>query len=241
MPLQSLTRVEPRSKKRILYLRNRFIIKFNVMKIRYLLRFLFFGFQLFAQGEQYGVAFNSMSFQSSTSTFTFQTYFQMGSPGNVPPFSYSISENNTTLFVRGYYNTCGFWPAQGAGSVNTISYSIPTNISTVMMSTNIIHCQSGSPATADDVYTYSFNPSLNTIEFNPAQSLWFPNPVKDQLHLDISAKPATAYQLYTVQGQLVQAATGTTSTIECSALPKGIYFLRFEQNGVWNMEKICKE
>ncbi len=211
------------------------------MKIRHLLLFLFFGFRLFAQGEQYGVAFNSMSFQASTSSFTFQTYFQMGSPGNVPPFSYSISENNNTLFVRGYYNTCGLWPAQGAGSVNTISYSIPTNISTVIMSTNIIHCQSGSPVTAEDVYRYSFNPTLNTIGFNPAQSLWFPNPVKDQLHLDTSAEQATAYELYTVQGQLVQSATGTTSTIECSALPKGIYLLRFEQNGVWKVEKICKE
>ncbi|RXR24109.1 T9SS type A sorting domain-containing protein [Flavobacterium stagni] len=210
------------------------------MKIRHLLLFLFFGFRLFAQGQQYGMIYNSMYYTTSDNTFHFESYFAYGN-GQITMTSTTQTVVGNTLYVRGYYNTCGFWPQIGGGDVHTVSYPIPANVTAVIMSTNIIHCQSGSPVTAEDVYTYSFNPTLNTIGFNPAQLLWFPNPVKDQLLLDTSAEPATAYELYTVQGQLVQSATGTTSTIECSALPKGIYLLRFEQNGVWKVEKICKD
>ncbi|MFM2229525.1 MAG: Secretion system C-terminal sorting domain [Bacteroidota bacterium] len=210
------------------------------MKIRSLLLFLFMSFQLFAQGESYGMIYNSMYYTASDNTFHFESYFAYGN-GLITMTSTTQTVVGNTLYVRGYYNTCGFWPQTGGGDVHTVSYPIPANVTTVIMSTNIIHCQSGSPVTAEDVYTYSFNPTLSTIGFDSEKPLWFPNPVQELLHLNESAEPATAFQVYTLQGQLVQSATGATSAIDCATLPKGIYLLRFEQNGVWKTEKICKE
>ncbi|WP_353088927.1 T9SS type A sorting domain-containing protein [Flavobacterium sp.] len=214
------------------------------MKIRHLLLFLFFGFRLFAQGEQWGLVSSVHSINNTNGSFHFDSSFSIGTPAISPPFTYTTSIIDNTLFVKGYYNVCGIWPALGSSSNDSVVYTdpLPSNITTITMSTNLItYCETGTPIIRENLMVTNFPVTLNVATLSQVISKWFPNPVKDELHLNTSAEPATAYELYTVQGQLVQSATGTTSTIECSVLPKGIYLLRFEQNGVWNMEKICKE
>lgn len=214
------------------------------MKKIILLLFLHFYTILSAQGEQWGLVSSVHSINSTDGSFHFDSSFSIGTPSISPPFTYTTSIIDNTLFVKGYYNVCGIWPAMGSSSNDSVIYTdpLPSNITTITLSTNLItYCETGTPIIRENLMVTNFPVTLNNATHLLVFSKWFPNPVKDQLHLNTSAEPSTAYQLYTVQGQLVQSAIGTTTSIDCSALPKGIYLLRFEQNGVWKMEKICKE
>jgi hypothetical protein len=72
----------------------------------------------------------------------------------------------------------------------------------------------------------------------------FPNPFDNQITIQNNSTEYIDYQLFTIQGQLLQKGkilTENIQTLQVDFLPKGIYFLALKgENGAWKVEKLVK-
>jgi hypothetical protein len=83
---------------------------------------------------------------------------------------------------------------------------------------------------------------LAVAENNYTKFSVFPNPVNQELYVS-GASPAEMvhYQIFAVDGKLMQKGEVTNGQIFCEQLTNGLYFLQLESNGKTETKKIIKD
>ena len=103
---------------------------------------------------------------------------------------------------------------------------------------------STSPTNTNYTTPYQFNitTTLSTDDNSFASFTYYPNPVKDVLHLDnITLSKAS---IYSVLGQLIDTKTfenETSNTLDLSSLESGIYLIVLENDSLQKTIKVIKE
>lgn len=93
---------------------------------------------------------------------------------------------------------------------------------------------SGNPLISEDCF-------LGLYEVNLKSSVViYPNPVKDQLYIDLQGLPLDNLKIYTSQGQLVHSAT-QSNEIDVSRLPAGLYYIQITSQEQSISKKFIKE
>jgi Secretion system C-terminal sorting domain len=71
---------------------------------------------------------------------------------------------------------------------------------------------------------------------------FYPNPVKDQLHIKFAASNPVRMELFNILGVKVKSFTheGQLTSIPVGDLQNGVYFIRFEENGKWITKQFTK-
>lgn len=214
-------------------------LKFNIIIILILIKFNSYSQNV--TGVVYGSVFNYTMINESSHEFSFTTYFSMGG-GNCPPFSSAITFSGNTMFVKATYNICGFWPAFGCVRNDVVPYtqSIPENIQFIIMSTNVISCETGDPTLVENVYTQTFDRNLSAASFSSNQVIMFPNPVKNVLTVTSADNVSfDTYTIFDLVGKKVLESNSNVINVE--ALSKGIYLLEMKSDTLKLARKFVKE
>ena len=195
-----------------------------------------------------GTNFNYETINISQHNFSFQTFFSFGSGGSCPQLiNPEFVINNNTLYVKGYYDIRGLWPALGCQSFNTITYNytIPSSINQIIMSTNVI--KYGATAAGfeivENVYTRTFDINLSTFDnLNRNKTSIYPNPTKDKIYIpnDINFNKIS---ISNNLGQIVSVIYKNQSGIyDLQNLKTGIYYITFySENNKIDVCKLIKE
>ena len=194
--------------------------------------FYFLTTTVFAQNVTGSVTNTIFSYQQVSPTqhdFTFQTAFNLGSPGSCPQLiNPTFTIVGGTLFVKGYYDIRGAWQSFFCSSQNTVSYnfSLPANVTHIITSTNVI-TYSIVPedfTIVENVYTRDFDlNNLSTNNFDKQTISITPNPVNDSFtisgNLDFDA-----IKVYNNLGQVVKSFD-KKDNFDVSELKTGLYFI----------------
>lgn len=200
-----------------------------------------------SQNSEYGFMNTQFEYTQISQTlhnFSFTTSFAFGSPGNCFSFISDISFSGNTMFVKATYNICGFWPQQGCVRNDVVTYtqSIPESIQFIIMSTNLIECSgsNGEPTLVENIYTQTYDRSLNTTEFLSSSVILFPNPAKDVLTIT-SAEGITfdTFTIYDLVGKKVLESN--SNVIDVEQLAKGVYLLEAKSDELKLVSKFVKE
>ena len=90
-------------------------------------------------------------------------------------------------------------------------------------------------------YNFVINTTLGTTDFDLDKVTFYPNPIKDILHLDnFSITKATIYSLVGQELETIKFNTSVTS-IDMTKFPKGIYLLALESENQSQTIKVIKE
>ena len=152
----------------------------------------------------------------------------------------SVSSIVTSLINGTILNSAG--TAVGASqnnSGNTLSFT-----RTLTPGDYFLRLTSTSPTNTNYQTPYQFNitTTLSADDNSFASFTYYPNPVKDILHLDnITLTKATVYSLL---GQLIETKTfenATSNTLDLSSLESGIYLIVLENDSQQKTIKIVKE
>lgn len=214
------------------------------LKINILIILIFIGFNSYSQnvtGSVYASVFDYTMINESSHEFSFTTYFSMGG-GNCPPFSSAITFSGDTLFVKATYNICGFWPALGCVRNDIVNYTeiIPENIQYIIMSTNVITCESGTPDLVENVYTRTYDRNLNISEFLENSIALVPNPAQDIIMVTSANNiQFESYVIYSLLGEKVIETSNTTISVE--NLAHGIYILEARKGSNKVRSKFVKQ
>lgn len=178
-------------------------------------------------GSVLGTNFNYIMNNDSLHSFSFTTYFSMGG-GNCPPFSSTISFSDDTMFVKATYDICGFWPALGCVRNDVIDYTqiIPSNIQYIIMSTDVITCETGEPTLVENVYTRTYDRNLGITEVLKNNISIYPNPANDVLNIT-SNGVFNAYIVYDLLGKKLIESNQNIISVE--SLSQGVYLLEAKQ------------
>jgi hypothetical protein len=205
-------------------------------KILLLLCFFFIGNTTKAQdvtGIVLGTDFTYQVISSTQHQFTFHTYFNMGSAGTCPPFTeatFTIVGN--VLYVKAYYDIRGAWPQVGCNRVDTAVYTnaLPSNITHIIASTNVIQYGSGPSgiAVVENVYIRDWDLSvLATSTFNTKTISVYPNPTKGTITISNEVDFDTI-AITNSLGQMIATITKNQSGVyNLQDLQNGLYYITF--------------
>ena len=68
----------------------------------------------------------------------------------------------------------------------------------------------------------------------------YPNPVRDVLNVETGGAAVVRMEMTDATGHAVMSIEGDVHTVDVSALPEGLYFLRIETGGGVTVRKIVK-
>lgn len=81
---------------------------------------------------------------------------------------------------------------------------------------------------------------VGLIERDITEVRLYPNPVNDQLFLDVEERSRLTYRIYDMSGKLKLEGNVTNKNIMLEKLSSGSYIIQFEQNGIPFTKKIMK-
>jgi hypothetical protein len=179
-----------------------------------------------------GTTFNYQMISNTQHNFTFHTYFNLGYQSTCPSLinpTFSIVDN--TLYVKGYYDVTGAWPTAFCNSFDTVTYNyqIPSNITHIITSTNVISPNNTPPyipsiVTYENVYTRDFDLSLlSTSNLTTKNISVYPNPTNGNINIsnDIDFHKIS---INNSLGQIISTINKNQS---------GVYNLQDIQNGLY--------
>lgn len=186
-------------------------------------------------GSVTGTTFDYQMVSATEHRFTFQTYFNFGYQATCPTLinpTFSIVDG--TLYVKGYYDITGAWPASFCSSFDTVTYAyeLPATVTHIITSTNVIGYNNTPPyvpsiVTYENVYTRTFDISLGTPDTGLKSISVSPNPTKG----DFSVSGAVAFDrlvLTTSLGQIVsEFAKNELGVYSLPLLENGLYYVTF--------------
>jgi len=190
-----------------------------------------------------GTNFNYETINVNQYNFSFQTFFSLGYGATCPQLinpEYIV--DNNTLYVKGYYDIRGPWPHAGCQSFNTVTYNntIPSNVSQIIMSTNVIKYG----ATADEfeivenVYTRTFEINLSTSDNFRAKMKIYPNPTKDKINI-LNDLDYSTISISNNLGQIITVINKNQIGIyDLQHIKSGMYYITFYSNS--NKIGVCK-
>ena len=91
-------------------------------------------------------------------------------------------------------------------------------------------------------YQFNITTSLSVDDTDLESFVFYPNPVKDILHLDNLS--ITKASIYSILGQLIETKTfenATSNTLDLSSLESGIYLIVLENDSQQKTIKVVKE
>lgn len=190
-------------------------------------------------GSVLGTNFNYTMNNDSLHSFSFTTYFSMGG-GNCPPFSSTILFSDDTMFVKATYDICGFWPALGCVRNDIVDYTqiIPSNIQYIIMSTDVITCETGEPTLVENVYTRTYDRNLGITEVLKNNILIYPNPAKNVLNITPTNGFFDTYIVYDLLGKKLIESNQNIISVEC--LSQGVYLLEAKQGNEKVLQRFVK-
>ena len=195
-----------------------------------------------------GTNFDYETVNVSQHNFSFQTFFSFGYGPTCPQLiNPEFVIDNNTLYVKGYYDIRGAWPQAGCQSFNTITYNstIPSNVTQIIMSTNVI--KYGSSETefeiVENVYIGIFNINLST-PYNPNKNkiTFYPNPTKDKINISNDLDFSKIYVSNSL-GQIISVIDNNQSGIyDLHNIKSGIYYMHFYlESHIIGVCKLVKE
>ena len=211
-------------------------------KLNIFIFILFIGYNSYAQnvtGTVLGTNFNYTMNNESSHEFSFTTGFSIGA-GVCPPFSSTISFSDDTMFIKATYNICGFWPALGCVRNDIVNYTeiIPANIQYIIMSTNVITCESGTPELVENVYTRTYDRNLGISEILKNSISIYPNPVHDVLHISADGVFDT-YVIYDLLGKKLIESNQNIISVE--SISQGVYLLEAKRGNLKVIQRFVKK
>lgn len=195
-----------------------------------------------------GTNFNYETINTSQYNFSFQTFFSLGYGPTCPQLiNPEFIIDNNILYVKGYYDIRGAWPDAGCQSFNTTTYNntIPSSITQIIMSTNVI--KYGSSATefeiVENVYTRTFNINLSTSDnLNRDKISIYPNPAKDKISISSELDFSKIF-ISNNLGQIISILDkNETNIYNFQNIKRGIYFITFysENHKIGNCKLIIE-
>ncbi len=186
----------------------------------------------FILGSDVDVFFGSIHFSGTgdCNDFTgeYGIYFNNGDEIKIFNFTPTTNIcNPASDFETAYFSVLGDETA------NTFSFELTNNGDNLIL-TNVPNTSGRSINTVGDVLTFS-KQSLSTIDFNDLVNTIsiFENPVEDQLRLradnNILANDVI-YNIYSIEGKLIESSSLKTNTINVSTIKTGVYFISFSSN-----------
>jgi endonuclease I/chitodextrinase len=127
-----------------------------------------------------------------------------------------------------------------SGSEQTViipNINIENNVSVVINGNS-----SGSNRVKYDDLSYTCYSALSVDEFNLAQVKLYPNPVKNNLTVNLKSDITTKIEIYDILGKRVLGRTlNETSSINLQGLNTGIYIVKITQNNASISKKLIKQ
>lgn len=167
--------------------------------------------------------------------FIFYTSFTFGYGGTCPPFTNSaFSIIDDTLYVKGYYDIRGAWPAAGCQRTDVVVYNntIPANITHIITSTNVIKYSSAAPGymTVENVYTRDFDlGALAVNDFNRKKISVYPNPTNGLIQIGDYKDVISCVNIYDNLGRNIQQFKNLKdNNLDLKDLDDGVYFMEIE-------------
>lgn len=225
-------------------------MKKKILKL--VLLFLFFSSTIKAQnvtGTVLGTDFSYEQISNSEHHFTFHTYFSLGYGSTCPPFlNYQITIENDIMLVKGFYDIRGAWPFVGCDRTDTVIYNniIPSNITHIITSTNVITYSSDSSGftTVENVYTRDFD--LNALSNNNIKEEKnieiYPNPTKNYINIKGNYE-ITKVEITNQIGQIIKSINIEDNIlINIEELQNGIYYIIYykKENQKFGISKFIK-
>lgn len=179
-----------------------------------------------------GTTFNYQMTSNTQHNFTFHTYFNLGYQSTCPSLinpTFSIVDN--TLYVKGYYDITGAWPTSFCDSFDTVpyNYQIPSNITHIITSTNVISPNNTPPyipsvVTYENVYTHDFDLSVLSTNYSSIKNISiYPNPTKGNINISNDMN----FDKISINNSLGQIITTINKN------QSGVYNLQDIQNGLY--------
>jgi Secretion system C-terminal sorting domain len=194
--------------------------------------------------------FSYQPINSSQHNFTYTTSFVFGSPSSCPQLINPtfIIENNI-LYVKGYYDIRGAWPANYCQSQNTISYNqqLASNITNIITSTNVIKYSSNPNGweIEENVYTQNFVLNLSNDIQEIDKVIIYPNPTNNFITIQNNQRKTEniEYEIVDLTGRIVKKGKiKFNEDLSIENLTKGNYFIQIEtENGEKTIEKLIKK
>ncbi|MGL2966341.1 T9SS type A sorting domain-containing protein [Flavobacterium sp. XGLA_31] len=215
------------------------------LQLSLLILTLSIGVQSFSQqvtGVVMGTVFNYTALSESSHSFSFTTYFSIGST-DCPPFASAISFSDDTMFVTATYDICGFWPQQGCARNDVVPYNdvIPATIQHIVMLTNVITCQTGTPTLVENVYSRTYDVNLSTDTFVKNGLRIYPNPASSVL--TVATNEPVVVDMIVVTDLLGKTLLEQydSNSIVIESLPKGMYFIAAYSDGQKKVSQFVKD
>jgi hypothetical protein len=198
--------------------------------------FFLLGISIKAQdvtGIVLGTFFDYQIINNTQHNFIFHTYFSIGYGGTCPQLiNPEFSIINDTLYVKGYYDIRGIWPDVGCDRIDTATYNyqIPSNITHIITTTNVIKYSSNPSGweVIENVYTRDFDLSqLSTSNFNTKTISIYPNPTIGDINIpnDISFDKIS---INNSLGQIITVINKNQSGVyNLQNIKDGLYYVTF--------------
>jgi Secretion system C-terminal sorting domain len=202
------------------------------------------------KGQVLGTNFSYQPISNTQHNFTYTTSFPFGS-GSICPQLINptfIIENNI-LYVKGYYDIRGVWPAFYCQSQNTISYNqqLAPNITNIITSTNVIKSSTNQSGweIEENVFTYNFVLNLSNDIQEIDKVIIYPNPTNNFITIQNNQRKTEniEYEIVDLTGRIVKKGKiKFNEDLSIENLSKGNYFIQIEtENGEKTIEKLIKK
>ncbi|WP_091465535.1 T9SS type A sorting domain-containing protein [Flavobacterium urocaniciphilum] len=176
--------------------------------------------------------------QSNTSDAD-QDFYKFTISGGVMNAAVDISSINTSVMNASVLDSSG----NIVGTVVANSGSTISFVRTLTPGDYFLKIVSTTPTNTNYQTPYNFviNTTLGTSDFDLDKVAFYPNPVKDILHLDtISVSKATVYSLLGQQLEVMEF-NSASKEIDMSKYAKGIYLITLESENSSNTIKVIKD
>jgi hypothetical protein len=103
-----------------------------------------------------------------------------------------------------------------------------------------VEITSGSCIERSDCYSFS---TLGIVDFDDNVFSMYPNPVKEELHIDLDLTTNLTVNIFDISGKiiLIEAIQGQRNVINLKSLSKGMYFVNVKSSERSRTYKIVKE
>lgn len=183
--------------------------------------------------------YNGFTTIQSTPTDADQDFYKFTISGGTMTANVYITSINTSVMNASILDSSGnLIDSVVTNTGNTLSF-----VRTLAPGDYFLKTISTTPTNTNYQTPYNFviNTTLGTSENEINKVTFYPNPVKDILHLDnISASKATIYSLLGQQLEIKDIKT-TSSSIDMSKYAKGIYLITLENENQMQTIKVIKE
>lgn len=176
--------------------------------------------------------------QSNTSDAD-QDFYKFTISGGVMNAAVDITSINTSVMNASVLdssgNMIGTLVANSGSTISFVRTLTPGDYFLKIVSTTPTNTNYQTP------YNFVINTTLGTTDFDLDKVAFYPNPVKDILHLDtISVSKATVYSLLGQQLEVMEF-NSTSKEIDMSKYAKGIYLITLESENGSNTIKVIKD